>query len=120
MVCDMSSNIASKPIDWDKYDVVYAGAQKNLGPAGLTVVIIRNKILDEKNQSKKIPATSDWNLFRHAPNMVHNTPCCFAIYVCGLNVAHMLKQGGIPKMQELAEKRSSLLYAYLDSSEGYY
>jgi phosphoserine aminotransferase len=120
MVCDMSSNIATKAIDWSKYDIVYAGAQKNLGPAGVCVVIVHNKILDAKKLSKTTPITNDWQTFRKAANMFHNTPACFPIYMLGLNVEYMLEQGGLPTYQALAEKRSSLLYDYIDSTEGYY
>ena len=120
MVCDMSSNFCSKPIDWSKYDVVYAGAQKNVGPAGCTIVIVRDKVLEMKKQSKTAPIVNEWQTFKKAANMFHNTPPCFAIYMAGLNIEYMIEQGGIAAMQALAEKRSSLLYDYIDSTEGYY
>ena len=120
MICDMSSNITTKPIDWSKYDVVYAGAQKNLGPSGCTLVVVRNSVLDQKKQSKNVPVVLDWNTYRHAPGMFHNTPACFPIYAVGLNVAHMLKVGGVPAMQKMAEERSQILYDFLDSSDGYF
>lgn len=119
LVCDMSSNFCSKPIDWSKYDVVYAGAQKNVGPAGVTFVILKNAILKRK-AVKDIPLTSDWVLFSKAANTFHNTPTCWSIYMAGLNLEYMLEIGGLPKMQELAEARSKMLYSYIDNSDGFY
>ena len=119
VVCDMSSNFASRPVNWENYDVVYLGAQKNLGPSGLTVVIVRDSVL-ERPPRKDMISTNNWALYKKAPNMYMNTPCNFAIYITGLNLAHMLKVGGIAKMTELAEIRSKMLYDYIDSSDGYY
>ena len=115
----MSSNFCSKPIDWEKYDVVYAGAQKNVGPAGVCIVVVKNSVLKRKSV-KDIPLTSDWALFAKAANTFHNTPCCWSIYMAGLNIEYMLEIGGLAKMQELAEKRSTLLYNYIDNSDGFY
>ena len=89
----MSSNICTKKIDWGRYDVVYAGAQKNLGPAGLTVVIVKKDLL--RQQLKNTPDMIDWDLFNKSQNTFYNTPCCWAIYVCGLNVQHLIARGGI-------------------------
>lgn len=119
MVCDMSSNFCSKPIDWSKYDVVYAGAQKNVGPAGVCIVIVKNSILKLKAK-KDAPLVNDWQLFSKAANTFHNTPCCWSIYMAGLNIEYMLELGGLPYLQELAAKRSSMLYNYIDNSEGFY
>ena len=118
VVCDMSSNFCSRPIDWSKFGVVYAGAQKNVGPAGLTFVIVRNDLI--AGHRADTPLLCDWETFSKAANTFHNTPSCWPIYMCGLNVAYMLEQGGIPAMQAKAEERSSLLYNYIDASEGYY
>ena len=118
VVCDMSSNFCSRPIDWSKYGVVYAGAQKNVGPAGLTFCIVRNDLI--AGHRADTPLLCDWETFSKAANTFHNTPSCWPIYMCGLNVAYMLEQGGIPAMQAKAEERSSLLYNYIDASEGYY
>lgn len=114
----MSSNIMSKQIDWSKYGVVYAGAQKNMGPAGVTVVIVRNDLI--AGHLKGTPLLSDWELQANAPNMYFNTPSTFPIYMMGLNVAHTIQLGGVPVMQALAAERSSLLYSFIDSSQGYY
>ena len=91
LVCDMSSNMATRPIDWEKYGVVYAGAQKNLGPAGVTVVVVREDLIG--HHKKETPVLCDWNTFLKAPNQFHNTPATYPIYVMGLNLAHMKKKG---------------------------
>ena len=100
----MSSNVMTKPIDWSKYGVVYAGAQKNVGPAGVTIVIARNDLIPGHMSST--PLLCDWETFSKAPNSFHNTPSCFPIYMCGLNLAYMKEQGGIPAMQAAAGARS--------------
>jgi phosphoserine aminotransferase len=94
--CDMSSNFASRRVNWSQYDVVYLGAQKNVGPSGLTIVIARHSVIDRKPRSDII-CTSNWSLARKAPNQYHNTPCNYAIYVAGLNIAYMIEEGGIDK-----------------------
>ena len=99
VVCDMSSNMCSRPVDWDKYGVVYAGAQKNIGPAGVCIVIVREDLIGSPRPST--PMLCDWKLFRDAPNQFHNTPSCFPIYVCGLNLKHM-KAKGLQHYTELA------------------
>ena len=114
----MSSNLLTKEIDWNKYDLVYAGAQKNVGPAGVTIVIVRSTLV--KGHRSDTPLICDWELFSKAQNMFHNTPACFPIYMCGLNLAYIIEQGGVPAMKAMAEKRSELLYDCIDSSDGYY
>ena len=118
LVCDMSSNFCTKEIDWSKYGVVYAGAQKNVGPAGVTIVVVRNDLI--AGHRKDTPMLCDWEVFSKAANTFHNTPSCWPIYMCGLNVAYMLEQGGLAAMKAKAEERSTLLYNYIDSSEGYF
>jgi len=117
LVSDMSSNIGTRPIDWEKYGVVYAGAQKNLGPAGTCIVVVREDLIGK--QRPDTPCLFDWKQFRDAPTKFHNTPACYPIYVTGLNLAHM-KKLGLQHYHELANKRASLLYDYVDGSEGYY
>lgn len=99
LVCDMSSNFCSRPINWDKYGVVYGGAQKNIGPAGATITVIREDLIG--HQRKDTPLICDWHTFDKAPNTFHNTPVCWSIYVCGLNIAHM-KKNGLAYYQDLA------------------
>lgn len=117
LVCDMSSNMCSRPVDWEKYGVVYAGAQKNIGPAGATIVVVREDLIG--HQRPDTPVMFDWKVFRDATNQYHNTPATWPIYVCGLNIAHM-KKNGIQYYAEQAKKKSSMLYDYIDSTEGYY
>ena len=114
----MSSNFCTKPIDWSKYGVVYAGAHKNVGPAGLTFVIARNDLIP--GHRSDTPLLCDWETFSKASNTFQNTPSCWTIYMCGLNLAYMIEQGGIPAFQAKAVEKSTLLYNYIDGSEGYY
>lgn len=118
LVCDMSSNFLTKPIDWSKFGMVYAGAQKNVGPAGAVICIIRNDLI--AGHRSDTPMMCDWELFSKAPNTFQNTPPCWPIYVCGLNLSYMIEQGGIPVLQERAVQRSSTLYNHIDGSDGYY
>lgn len=117
VVADMSSNILSRPVDVSKYGVIYAGAQKNMGPAGLTVVIVREDLLGAY-PADTAPAILDWKLMAEKESM-YNTPPTYAIYILGLVLDWVETMGGLPAMQALAEKRSSMLYAYLDSQDYY-
>lgn len=85
----MSSDIGSRVVDWNKYGVVYAGAQKNLGAAGVTVVIVREDLLGK--HASDTPFVFDWQLYDKSPDGFFNTPATYPIYITGLNVAHMLK-----------------------------
>lgn len=113
----MSSNFCSRPIDWSKYGVVYAGAQKNVGPSGLTIVVVRNDLI--KKPRAETPMLCDWEVFNKAPQRAHNTPCCFAIYMAGLNFAYMKKKG-LETIEKEAKAKSDLLYEAIDNSNGYY
>lgn len=119
VVADMSSNFCTRAVDWPKYDVVYLGAQKNVGPSGVTFVIVKKTVLAKKPRSDII-YTSNWGLFNSAPNGYFNTPATWPIYMSGLNIAHMIKNGGIPKMAENASIRSKMIYDLLDGSDGFY
>jgi phosphoserine aminotransferase len=116
----MSSNIATRQIDWDSLDYVYAGLQKNLGPSGCCVSFLRKDLTQGLWQRADTPAMCDWRLFRDAPDKSHNTPTSWSIYVAGLNAKHMLTKGGIPYYQSLAEERSKLIYDIIDRSAGFY
>lgn len=118
LVADMSSNIATKPIDWSKYGVVYAGAQKNLGPSGMTLVVVRDDLIGKHR--KDTPYMLEWKLFADSPVQFFNTPATWPIYVAGLNFKYMLKEGGLSIQTEKAKVRSHMLYSYIDSTEGYY
>jgi phosphoserine aminotransferase len=100
-------------INVNDYGVIYAGAQKNIGPAGLTVVIIRKDLIGRAPAN--IPTMLDYKT--HADNgSLYNTPPTYAIYIAGLVFEYLLKNGGIPAMQKLNEQKAKLLYDYLDSS----
>ena len=114
LVADLSSCILSEPVDVSKYGMIYFGAQKNVGPAGVTGVIIREDLLGEPMD---ITPTM-FNLSIHAKNnSLYNTPPCFAIYVCGLVFKHLKKLGGLEKMKEINERKAKVLYDFLDSSK---
>lgn len=114
LIADISSCVLSEPIDVSKFGLLYAGAQKNMGPAGLTVVIIREDLI---GNAKDITPTM-LNYKTHADNgSMYNTPPCYSIYMCML-VLEWLKNeiGGLGKMKEINDKKAQMLYDYLDSS----
>jgi phosphoserine aminotransferase len=117
LIVDMSSNILSRPIDVSRYGLIYAGAQKNMGPAGLVVVIIREDLLERV--PAKIAPMLDYRL--QAKNgSLYNTPPAWSIYVTGLVYRHLLELGGLEAARQLREKRSSILYSAIDGSGGFY
>ena len=116
IACDMSSDIMSRKIDVDKFGVIYAGAQKNLGPAGVTLVIVRKDLLEQANPL--CPSMLKWAL--HAKNnSLYNTPPTFAIYMMMLNLRYLKKMGGVEKMEKINTEKSNLLYDFIDNS-GFY
>ncbi len=114
LVADMSSCITSEPVDVTKFGVIYAGAQKNMAPAGLTVVIIREDLMG--NAREDIPTMLDYKTMADNDSM-YNTPPCYAIYVAGLVYKWALKNGGLEAMKERNEKKANLLYNFLDNSK---
>ncbi|OOC11386.1 MULTISPECIES: 3-phosphoserine/phosphohydroxythreonine transaminase [Thioalkalivibrio] len=116
LVADMSSTILSRPIDVSKFGVIYAGAQKNIGPAGVTVVIVRKDLLErEKGQ---VPAVLDWKLQADNDSM-YNTPPTFGWYFAGLVFEWLLEQGGLEKMAEINQRKADKLYRFIDNSAFY-
>ena len=113
LVADMSSCITSEPVDVTKFGVIYAGAQKNMAPAGLTVVIIREDLLG--NAREDIPTMLDYKIMADNDSM-YNTPPCYAIYIAGLVYKWALKNGGLEAMKERNEKKANILYDFLDNS----
>ena len=113
LVCDMSSNILSQEYDISKFGVIYAGAQKNIGPAGLTIVIIREDLFGKALYFT--PTMLDYKIHVEGESM-YNTPPCFAIYMAGLVFDYLLANGGISAMEAKNRKKASLLYDFLDSS----
>lgn len=117
LVCDMSSSILSGPLDVSKFGILYAGAQKNIGPAGLTLVVVREDLLDRAGNA--IPSLFDYRGLADAGSMV-NTPPTFAWYLAGL-VFQWLKQdiGGLAAMDVINARKAAKLYAAIDASELY-
>ncbi len=116
LVADMSSMILSQPVDVSKFGVIYAGAQKNIGPAGLTVVIVRDDLLDEAKED--CPKMLMWKTQADA-NSLYNTPPCYAIYISMLVFRWIKEQGGVEELHKRNIKKAALLYDYIDSSSFY-
>lgn len=115
LICDMSSCFLSEPIDVKKFGVIYAGAQKNVGPAGVTILIIRDDLL-AKAPRQPLPAYFDYRL--HAENgSMYNTPPTYGIYICGLVFKWLLKNGGLKERERLNKEKAKILYDYLDKSK---
>ncbi|HWK06402.1 MAG TPA: 3-phosphoserine/phosphohydroxythreonine transaminase [Puia sp.] len=112
LVADMSSDILSRVIDFNRYDLIYAGAQKNIGAAGVNLVIVKKDLLGKV--SRKLPSMMDYRLHIEAGSLL-NTPPVFAVYVCMLTLRWLKQQGGIPAMEKINDQKSALLYDTLDS-----
>jgi len=117
LVCDASSDILSRPIDVKKYGVVYAGAQKNMGPAGVTVVILRDDLLARVPAG--LPSMLDYKLQAEKQSL-YNTPPVFAIYLVRLVLKWLKGIGGLPEMERRNREKADLLYNAIDSSGGFY
>jgi len=117
LVCDASSDILHKPIDVNKYGLIYAGAQKNIGPSGVVLVIIRKDLLERSQDilhtmlNYKIQAEND---------SMYNTPNTFGIYIIKLVTKYLLNLGGLDKMYEINKKKAKILYDAIDNSNGFY
>jgi phosphoserine aminotransferase len=122
LVADFSSSIASEPVDVSKYGVIYAGAQKNLGPVGITVVIVRRDLLERANDSAASQNRAD--IFNYASHLkgesMLNTPPTWNWYMLGLNVKWMLAEGGVAEFARRNAEKAALLYSVIDGSGGYY
>lgn len=116
LVADMSSTILSRPIDVSKFGVIYAGAQKNIGPAGLTMVIVRKDLLGKA--SAGCPTMLDWKVAAENDSM-YNTPPTYAIYLAGLVFAWLKEQGGLEAIEVVNRRKADKLYSYIDNS-GFY
>lgn len=117
LIADMSSDIMSRPIPWRSFSLVYAGAQKNLGPAGVTLVIAKKTFLDNGNPG--LTAYLDYRIHAGKASL-YNTPPVFSIWALSLVTDWVKSQGGLSAMEELAEKRSSTLYGIIDGSDGFF
>ena len=113
LVADMSSTILSRPVDVNQYGLIYAGAQKNIGPAGLTLVIVRKDLLGKAASS--VPAMLNYQI--HADNgSMYNTPPTYAWYLSGLVFSWLKKQGGVGNMGEINQRKAEKLYGFIDNS----
>lgn len=111
MVCDMSSDIFSRELDFSKFDLIYAGAQKNMGPAGTTLVVIKEDILGEV--SRKIPSMLSYKVHLGKDSMF-NTPAVYAVYVSMLTLRWLKAQGGVSAIEEQNKKKAALIYSEID------
>ncbi len=116
LVADMSSEILSRPIDFSKYAVVFASAQKNLGPAGVTVVIVKEDLIGYA--APFCPSVFDWEKVAENQSMF-NTPPTYAIYICGLVFKWLKKRGGVFQMEQESIEKAFLLYDFIDHSAFY-
>ena len=117
LVADMSSDIASRPIDVSKFGLIFAGAQKNLGPSGVTVVIVRKDLAERAD--KNLPTVLQYRTFIKEKSL-YNTPPTFAVYVLGLVTDWIAAEGGLTGIQKRNEGKAKLLYDTIDGSNGFY
>lgn len=117
LVADMSSHIMSRPVDFSRISLAYGGAQKNLGPAGVTFVVIRKDLVERCNE--KLPAYLSYKI-HSSKTSLYNTPPVFGIYMMKLTLDWVEEQGGLAEMERRAVKRSSLIYGSIDESGGWY
>lgn len=116
LVSDMSSDICSRPVDVSKFGIIFAGAQKNMGPAGVTVVIIRDDLLDRTPDN--VPTMLRYRTHADKGSMF-NTPPCFAIYCVGQVMKWLKESGGVEEINKINEVKASLLYGIIDSTDFY-
>ncbi|TXT48691.1 MAG: phosphoserine aminotransferase [Spirochaetes bacterium] len=119
LVCDMSSDIFSRPFPVDKFSFIYAGAQKNLGPSGLTVVAARQDFLEKSQESAKLPTMLSYATHLEN-NSLYNTPPCFSIYMLSLTLKWLEKRGGLAAMAQVNEEKGKIVYGAIDASQGFY
>jgi len=117
LVADMSSSILSRPVDVTRFGLIYAGAQKNIGPSGLTVVIVREDLIGQTVPGT--PSMFDYKIQADSGSM-YNTPPTYAWYIAGLIFATLKRKGGIQAMATINERKAKKLYDYIDSTDGYY
>ncbi|TPX40349.1 phosphoserine transaminase [Synchytrium endobioticum] len=118
VVCDMSSNALSRPVDVSKYAVIFAGAQKNIGPAGVTIVVVRHNLLGKSYfPASPCPVTLDYKVCADSKSL-YNTPPTYPIYMVGLVLDHMLQQGGLDYYDELNNTKAKKVYDAIHASNG--
>ncbi|HET9405315.1 MAG TPA: 3-phosphoserine/phosphohydroxythreonine transaminase [Burkholderiales bacterium] len=116
LVADASSHILSRPLDVSRFGLIYAGAQKNIGPAGMAIVIVRDDLIGQAMPAT--PSVFDYKVQAGADSM-HNTPPTYSVYMAGLVFQWLKKQGGVKKMEEINIAKAQLVYDYLDQTEFY-
>ncbi|SUB23608.1 3-phosphoserine/phosphohydroxythreonine transaminase [Avibacterium avium] len=117
LVADMSSNILSREIDINQFGIIYAGAQKNLGPAGITIVIVREDLIGKAR--KATPSIWNYEVQANSDSMI-NTPPTFTWYLCSLVFKYLLERGGVKAAEKRNQEKAQLLYDYLDQSDFYH
>lgn len=117
LACDMSSNIMDKVIDADKFGVIYAGAQKNIGPAGVTLVILREDLIDRVPENT--PTMQKWKTHVEKDSLFNTGPC-WAIYMCKLSLEYLKEIGGVSTIEKINRKKAKMLYDVIDRSNGFY
>lgn len=117
LICDMSSDIFSRPFPVDKFSLIYGGAQKNLGPSGVTVVAIKNSLLAKCKED--LPTMLSYKTYVDN-NSLYNTPPCFSIYVLNLTLTWIKKTGGLQAREKINQEKGRVLYNAIDSSDGYF
>ena len=117
LIADMSSDMLSRPLDFSKFSLIYAGVQKNLGPAGVTLVVARKSMLEKSPET--LPTMLRYDTF-YNKNSLYNTPPAFCIYMVGKVAAWIKRQGGLTAMAERNAKKASLVYGAIDASNGFY
>ena len=117
LVCDMSSDFLSQPVDISKYAMIYAGAQKNAGPAGVVVAIVREDML--ARVPEKLPVMLDYKVLAESGSL-HNTPPAYAIYIVGLVMKWLKDLGGLPAINKINQQKAGLVYDVIDQSGGFY
>ena len=116
LVADVSSCFLSEPVDVSKYGVIWGGVQKNIGPAGVVIMIIREDLIPEETPIANTPTMLKWKTQADAKSL-YNTPPCYGIYICGKVFKWLKKMGGLEAMQARNEKKAAILYDFLDQSK---
>ena len=117
LIADMSSDILSRPLDFKKFSFIYAGVQKNLGPAGVVLVVARKSILEKSPEA--LPSMLRYDTF-YNKNSLYNTPPTFCIYMVGKTAKWIKAQGGLEALAKVNKKKADLVYGVIDSSDGFY
>ncbi len=117
LTCDMSSHIMDKVIDPKKFGVIYAGAQKNIGPAGVTLVIVREDLFGRVPENT--PTLQKWKTHAEKDSLFNTGPC-WAIYMCKLSLEYLKSLGGVPAIEKINRKKAKILYDVIDNSSGFY